>query len=137
MQPPVKQPKPYNPSEEPSEILKNAVEQVSGTENINQPQPSQPPQPPEDFDLERQQREHNHFLALQNELRDVIRQGEKAREKRKRQEAQIEEQKKEQEKQKPPIEPSSKPKRGILGGMQLFGISKKQRQTELPKSPTG
>ena len=137
MQPPAKQPKIYNPFEEPSEILKSAIEQVSSTQDIEPLQSPQQIQSPQESDPERQQRERNHFLALQNELRDVIRQQAKDREEKRLQEAEIEKQKKQQEDQKPPIEPSSKPKRGILGGMRLFGLGKKQRQTELPKTPTG
>ena len=134
---PAKQPKPYNPIEEPSELLKTAVEQVSGVGNVEQSQPPQSLESPKDFDPEREQRERNHLMALQNELRDVIRRQEREKEDKKLQEARIEEQRKEQEEQKPPIESSSKPKRGILGGMRLFGIGKKQRQTEFVKSPTG
>lgn len=137
MQSPSQKPKIYNPLEEPSELLKTAVEQVSGVVNVEQPQSTQQPQSPQESDPERQQRERNHLLALQNELRDVVRQKEKEKQEKLLEEQQLEEHQKEQEEQKPAIDPTSKPKRGILGGMQLFGIGKKQRQTELPKSPTG
>jgi hypothetical protein len=136
---------------EPVEIVKSATSQITGSEwqkktSANLPQTGE--QPAINTDLEEKAKQdrakaQSHMQAFQNELH-VIEQLQEQRDKEREEERQREQYEKEQRKKQmeaqqnsSPLEIVGKIKRGMLGGGGKMGhVNKKQRSTELVKTPS-
>lgn len=133
--------------QEPIEILKSAGKQVVGGEYTNQGEAQAPGgQQVGQRELEEKRRKEtarvqSHTQAFQQELaeiRQLQEQGEREKIELRMREEQEKKQKEQQKReQNPLIEPVAKVKRGILGAAgAALGIKRKQRSTELAKTPS-
>lgn len=140
----------YKISDEPFEILRSARKQVAG-----EVAPPETPvgggqsgrarsrsagQKPKPSVLEK--KAGSHMTAFRQELEEIKELQKKREEEMRQRWTQQEELKKQREEEaakakQPLIEPVTRVKRGILGGMgKMFGVGRKQRSVELPKTPT-
>lgn len=139
-----KRPQPYNVLNEPLEIVKEAGEQITGGKEAGEQMP-QAPQEPQSMEAKPAPDEVmkiSRMQALEQELKEVREQEEQQEMQKEIAEEQMKKQREEQKKEaggNTLIEPSTKPKRGLLsffGGV-MGVLKRKQRQTEFGKSPTG
>ena len=132
---------------EPFEILKTASDQLAGQENIEQApeisgvQHSQSQSISQEEILGKRRKEQSQIQAFQNELQEIKYlqdQRERERQELRLQEEELKKQKAAQQKQNNPfLEQVGKVKRGLLGGAgKMLGIKRKQRSTELVKTPS-
>ena len=144
--------KPQPVQNEPFEIVEEAIDQITGARSPQETQPfgsaqghGQQGQPPSAKAAEGQakpaleekkkvailtahRRELDEITQLQKKRQEEMR----ARREPTKEQAQVQEQERQPQ---PLVEPTSKPKSGIFGGM-LGSLRKKQRSVELPKTPT-
>lgn len=128
-------------SQEPFEILKKAGEQMVGTlppaEELKSTDEAHIPQ---ESALEK--RRHSVLTALRTELQEIDELAKKRQEEMRagwREQEEVKRQRQGQIKEaqkKSLLEPVTKVKRGILGGMQKIGLRRKQRQVEMAKTPS-
>lgn len=135
----------YKVSDEPFEILRSARKQVAGEVTRQEvpvgggsPATGQKTQAKPSI-LEK--KAGSHMTAFRQELQEIQELQKKREDEMRQRWHQQEELKKRREeeakKAKPLIEPVARVKRGVLGGMgKMFGLGRKQRSVELPKTPT-
>lgn len=132
---------------EPLEVLKTASDQLAGQENIEQAtenldvQQNQSQSKSQEEILEKKRKDQSQIQAFQNELQEIKYlqdQREQERRELRLQEEKLKKQKEAQQKQNNPfLEQIGKVKRGLLGGAgKMLGIKRKQRSTELVKTPS-
>ncbi|MDO8503462.1 MAG: hypothetical protein Q7S60_02105 [bacterium] len=136
----------YKVTDEPFEILQTARKQVAGEVAppetlIGGGQQQKPQQKPQAKPSVLEKKAASHMTAFRQELEEIKELQKKREEEMRQRWSQQEELKKQREeeakKAKSLIEPVARVKRGVLGGMgKMFGLGKKQRSVELPKTPT-
>ncbi|TSC89354.1 MAG: hypothetical protein G01um10145_511 [Microgenomates group bacterium Gr01-1014_5] len=149
MQPTAKKPKDkkriytQNPFEEPLKILEEAGKQLSGDYSPANQQEQQTENTSAVDHAAIKKREQRHYQTFQNELieiRNIQKEREQERQQLRVQEErqkQMQEEQKKKKEQEGLIEPITRKARGMLGGAgAMLGVKRKQRSTELVKTPS-